>query len=169
MSSVTHFIRELTLFGSLGSAKGVTRVTLGFSKLFYVPICVLFYPSYYSAIVDPDGKLEVHRGPFFTYTAPYLDGCGIFWRFPADGSQVARGGSNMSWNEIVLLADYTAFIAKVRMVLLPRILKFMSHWYPLRIVQGIRLILHIDDKPVSTETALRSYPVSYTHLRAHET
>ena len=33
MSSVTHFIRELTMFGSLGSAKGVTRVTFGFSEL----------------------------------------------------------------------------------------------------------------------------------------
>ena len=35
MSSVTHFIRELTMFGSLGSAKSVTRVTVGFSDLFY--------------------------------------------------------------------------------------------------------------------------------------
>ena len=33
MSSVTHFIRELTLFGPLGSAKGATRVTVGFSGL----------------------------------------------------------------------------------------------------------------------------------------
>jgi hypothetical protein len=33
MSSVTHSIRELTLFGSLGSAKGVTRVSIGFSDL----------------------------------------------------------------------------------------------------------------------------------------
>ena len=34
MSSVTHFIRELTMFGSLGSVKGVTRVSVGFSDLF---------------------------------------------------------------------------------------------------------------------------------------
>ena len=33
MSSVTHFIRELTLFGSLSSAKGVTRITVNFYEL----------------------------------------------------------------------------------------------------------------------------------------
>ena len=82
MSSVTHFIRELTMFGSLGSAMGMTPVAVGLNDLLashYIspPIpkspnvfvflvimtALLFFraPSHYKMIAESHQEQNMHN------------------------------------------------------------------------------------------------------------